>query len=228
MKKRKLFKCIAIATAVILSAQNLQGFAYADTLSAYTLTSAKICIDSTDSILQSGGLLSHDGLSDTADSHSLACASDTEAASKAILDAWNNLDTTVMLSAYNINRSDIGTLYTNLINEYPQYFYVKAYWSYSYNMQDIVTSVSISYNYDTSTIESKRNKYETAVAKAIANIDSTWSDLEKALYINDYLATNCQYDTSYERHSSYDALVDETAVCQGYALAYKDLANRVG
>ena len=151
MKKRKLFKCIAIATAVMLSAQNLQGFAYADTLSAYTLTSDKISMDSTDSILQSGGLLSQDGTSDTtgSHSHSLACASDTEAASNAILDAWNNLDTTVKLSAYNINRSDIGTLYTNLINEYPQYFYVKAYWSYSYNMQDIVTSVSISYNYDT-------------------------------------------------------------------------------
>ena len=62
------------------------------------------------------------------------------------------------------------------------------------------------------------------------------SDLEKAIVLHDYLAVNCEYD--YENYlankipdasyTAYGVLVNRTAVCQGYALAYKYLLNQTG
>lgn len=59
------------------------------------------------------------------------------------------------------------------------------------------------------------------------------SDVKKALLLHDRLAVNTQYDYDFYdetelKHSAYGALVKKTAVCQGYALAYMYLLDRVG
>ena len=62
------------------------------------------------------------------------------------------------------------------------------------------------------------------------------SEQEKALLIHDRLVILCAYDEEnllndtipHESYTMYGALVNHTAVCQGYALAYKYLLARVG
>ena len=63
---------------------------------------------------------------------------------------------------------------------------------------------------------------------AVAQIDPSLSDLEKALAVHDYLALHCEYD--FDRlnsgtlpsisHTAYGALVNRMAVCDGYAGAF--------
>ncbi len=56
------------------------------------------------------------------------------------------------------------------------------------------------------------------------------SDVEKALLIHDRLAVHCEYDynNGENQFDIYGALVDKTAVCQGYAEAYDYLLEQVG
>ena len=70
--------------------------------------------------------------------------------------------------------------------------------------------------------------YESTVYNILSGIDPSWSDEKKLLYIHDYIVTNCQYDQTYNNYSAYDCLVEHSAVCNGYALAFCDLANRLG
>lgn len=61
------------------------------------------------------------------------------------------------------------------------------------------------------------------------NLNGT--DYQNILYIHDCLVDNIQYDTSYEKvgsHSIYGAFIRKECVCEGYAKAFKYLANSAG
>ena len=83
----------------------------------------------------------------------------------------------------------------------------------------------------------KEALFEAAVSRALACVTESMSDLEKALVIHDYLAVLCEYNWEIatgqdadndDIYTAYGCLVNEDAVCAGYASAYKLLLNRLG
>ena len=78
------------------------------------------------------------------------------------------------------------------------------------------------------------------IEKAITEIDQQknaiinslrGSDYQNILYIHDFLVNNIEYDSTFERIGSYTiygALVSKQCVCEGYAKAFKYLANCAG
>lgn len=59
----------------------------------------------------------------------------------------------------------------------------------------------------------------------------TGNDYQKILYIHDYLINTIDYDSSYSSigtYSVYGALIEKKCVCEGYAKAFKYLANSAG
>ncbi len=74
----------------------------------------------------------------------------------------------------------------------------------------------------------QKKELESAVREITGMVDSSWSDLKKALFINDYMALTCEYDLTYSKYTAYDNIVGHTSVCQGYAEAYWLLMNRLG
>ncbi len=81
---------------------------------------------------------------------------------------------------------------------------------------------------------SMRLEYESVVAHILAGINPSWSDAEKLLYLHDYICLNSEYayndDHEPDRRyvSAYANLVQHKSVCDGYARAFYDLANRAG
>jgi len=67
------------------------------------------------------------------------------------------------------------------------------------------------------------------ILQGIKNNNSL-TDVEKALLLHDRLAVHCEYDynNGENQFDLYGALVDKTAVCQGYAEAYDYLLEQVG
>ena len=67
-------------------------------------------------------------------------------------------------------------------------------------------------------------------------IKPNMTDFEKELAIHDHIINNCKYDIENfeagtippESHSAYGALIEGTAVCEGYAKAMKLLMDRAG
>ena len=75
---------------------------------------------------------------------------------------------------------------------------------------------------------SQNSIYKMAISRILSGVNKNWSDFEKILYIHDYLVTNCHYDLTFRHYKAYDAIVNNTAVCQGYSEAYKVLLNKLG
>ena len=78
--------------------------------------------------------------------------------------------------------------------------------------------------------------YEAAVNNILKQIDPGWTDLEKVIFLHDYICdtTNYSFDEDGNTISggitqtAYACLVDHSCVCDGYARAFYDVANRAG
>ena len=124
------------------------------------------------------------------------------------------------------------------------------YWLNQYNCQTDAFDVKLSYSYgppkgtyvdyvmpdyvstSLSQREQMRAKIEAAANRVLATIPVGASDLEKVLAVNDYLALNCEYYVSGSGadaiYTAYGALVNQTAVCQGYSMAANYIFEYLG
>ena len=141
---------------------------------------------------------------------------------------WDNFLPECNLAKYHISMDKIFEIVYAVLNENSNYFYVDVGYAWSGNGNSEVTHVEFSYTDTKENVREKIAAYNKAIAQAVSAIDPAWSDFEKALYLNDYLAANCYYDETYSKYSAYNALVEKTAVCQGYSLAYQALLRKVG
>lgn len=176
-------------------------------------------------ILQAGGMLE-----EAEDSGSLlfrSASPDYTGAEKAVANAIKNFKTSVDVSSYRFQRLQFRNFFQDFLNHHPEFFYLGDTYSYSLS-GNYVQTLYIKYA-SSSTAEMTRmvNTYEKKVRDILSYVDSSWSPLEKALYVNDYLAVNCEYDLTLQNFDAYDALITRKAVCQGYTLAYMDLMNRM-
>ena len=108
-----------------------------------------------------------------------------------------------------------------------------------------VISITVSYLDTAAAYDAQMRACEKAARSILKNVqgNNSLSDAEKALLIHDRLAIWCGYDQDSllfaqaqddislvppEDYTMYGALVNHTAVCEGYAKAYKYLLAKVG
>ena len=94
--------------------------------------------------------------------------------------------------------------------------------SYSDGKKEYKVTFSVSYH---STLEQEK-KVDTKMQDVLTElqVDSLKTDYEKVKAIYDYICDNVIYDDGLTKHSAYEALINGTSVCQGYAsLLYRML-----
>ncbi|WP_242282021.1 S-layer homology domain-containing protein [Bacillus cereus group sp. BfR-BA-01346] len=76
----------------------------------------------------------------------------------------------------------------------------------------------------------EQTEYVMKQAKAIVSSITQvgMDDHEKVKAIHDYVVKHISYDTSYKAYTAYEALVNRSAVCQGYALLTYQLLKEAG
>ncbi|MEA5051065.1 MAG: transglutaminase domain-containing protein [Oscillospiraceae bacterium] len=89
------------------------------------------------------------------------------------------------------------------------------------------------YFYTAEETAAKQTAYDDAVNTALRALDAkNYTDpIDKFLFLHDYLIENVRYDDTQAAgsiHTACGALVDKTAVCDGYARAFHDLCLRAG
>lgn len=142
-----------------------------------------------------------------------------------VADAIENLNPSVDVEKYDLTLKETGKEIAGILNANPTFFTVESI-DADYNSETgKVSEVKFSYLAGASEMT---QKYENEVARILSGIKSSWNDFQKLMYLHDYLVTHTQYDLTYSRYSAYNAIVDHSSVCQGYAEAYEDLANRAG
>lgn len=163
---------------------------------------------------------------------------DWEAAKQAVKDGLRKLEPEIGLYDCTIPMDRRQELYAEAINESPELFYVSAQYAatekdgcidtiYPRYLADGQSTATLS-EADILAISRQRDDLEEKIAEILEPVDEKWTDLEKALYLHDYLATHAQYDLTYSIYDAYTILMTGKGVCMAYALAYKLLMGRVG
>ncbi len=154
----------------------------------------------------------------------LASSATKTQAKAAILAALEAQAESIDVSSYGLTVDEGKLCYKEVLNENPELFYVSGGFSWK-SREDTV--VEITPEYEGYTDEQIRT-FNAVCDSILAQLDASMTDEQKYLFLHDYLVTHCYYDKSLTRHNAYDALVDGTAVCQGYSEAYACLAKLAG
>ena len=130
------------------------------------------------------------------------------------------------LERFELTTEGVGGIYGEMLGTQQLPWYVRLDWSYWCGGRATVQYLAPRY-LDPAVYD--RSRYEKAAAEVLEEtVHPGMSQMQIALSIHDYLAIHCAYDESLERYTAYDALVRDSAVCQGYAEAYMDLLRRAG
>lgn len=163
------------------------------------------------------------------------------ALAQTLTEGFKNFEEMVDIKKHDIHytEEDVDIIITAISGYMPECFHIEAGFSFSYDdRSNQIVGIIPSYAYT-------KNEYQQMMATANAKANEILADIkgndklgdvEKALLIHDRIALLCEYD--YENylqnslphisHTMYGVLGNKTAVCQGYALAYGWLLDKVG
>lgn len=152
-----------------------------------------------------------------------------------VVAALENLETEIDITAYNFpvtneGANEAAAEFLKVVNNNPQLFYVASACgvegSGTVNNPKMVCKPT--YICSSDEVAVMKPKFETAANLAAAQVDKSLDEYQQALLVHDYLALNCEYD--YENynnnsvpeisHTAYGSLVNQVAVCDGYAEAF--------
>ncbi|MDR5588796.1 transglutaminase domain-containing protein [Clostridium aquiflavi] len=141
------------------------------------------------------------------------------------------------------NQNKILDLYFDVMYENPQIFYSSPT-SVNFGKCTIKSSgelnscdIQVTYEYSNDVIDKMREKLNSKIAAIKQKyLDNCSTNLEIEYAAHDYITQNCTYDKdNYDKdtipnisHTSYGALVNQVAVCDGYSKANMLLLNEYG
>jgi len=124
-------------------------------------------------------------------------------------------------------------IFAKMLQQHPEYNYNTVVWRNTNGTYGYHRGSSITKKEQDSRIKAADQAAADAVEKCIA---SGMSGKQKAKAIHNYLVKNCTYDNQVAAYgnqyddafTAYGALVDGSAVCQGYAAAFNLMAKKCG
>lgn len=127
-------------------------------------------------------------------------------------------------------------VYCIVVTDCPELCYARTAcsWYIRWNSNSVV--IKIVPEYFSEIKDAQMNQFNSIVDSVVQAASQLDDPVEQMLYVHDYLVVNCAYnwevatigETENEIvYSAYGALVNGDAVCQGYALAYKVILDRL-
>lgn len=124
-------------------------------------------------------------------------------------------------------------IFVKMLQQHPEYNYGTVVWKSTNGTYGYHRNSSLSKKEQDRKIKKADKAAEDAVKKCIG---SDMSGKQKAKAIHNYLIKNCTYNSQaaaasnqyHDAFTAYGALVDGSAVCQGYAAAFNLMASKCG
>lgn len=134
------------------------------------------------------------------------------------------------VSKYNFKFQQYDAIWTDLVNNECYLAAHSYYLSFLSVVKDSNGKIQQIYIYGADKdFKTRYEKVKANVANAMAGIDPRMSDLEKALYLHDYIDTHVYYKmVGSKTYYAGSALGDGYAVCSGYDDAYRVLLHEAG
>ena len=130
----------------------------------------------------------------------------------------------------------VSKVYEVYDTDHPEVFWLGGDYDFEYYNDDGYTVIDLIFCFDASELDGAKKKFDEETEKALSNAPSNGTDFEKELYINDLLIEKCAYNYDAassdkvvgNEHNAYGALIEGSAVCEGYAKAFQHLSNKLG
>lgn len=153
-----------------------------------------------------------------------------EGFTKKVITGLTNVSSNITnLLSYNISTTDFKVIYSNIINDNPDLFYVSSSYTYYFDKDsDCITSILPRYALTKSEVASAKLVFNQGVQKALSVVDDSMTNVQKALVIHDFLCSIARYPHDYNSemlHSAYGIFYNGDTVCAGYSLAYSYLMH---
>lgn len=153
-----------------------------------------------------------------------------------IVKAMRNFEDEYSFGDDRITKEELNCIVQIVNYNYPDIFILTENNSYSYKYytdnatgETIITKLKLEYTVDRKTYERiVDDVIEPWVESVVSLTNSSFSELEYAVFFHDYLCANYSYDNTLRIHSLHEFITEGTGVCQSYMYAYMALLRRVG
>ncbi len=147
----------------------------------------------------------------------------------AIADCLLNMSEDVSFASETLTESRLDDIYCIVCADYPEIFGMSAYRFWS-TQQGTVTQWTIEPCYDITAEEkaSRLQEIEQVAAAFLSTVAEDATDYEKAKAVYTYVVNSTSYVSTDEDQNMYGALIEQQAVCAGYASAVQYLLQKMG
>lgn len=145
--------------------------------------------------------------------------------------------TIYLFDLHQLDVEQIGAIFTEVLTDHPEFFWTRdvKITGIHFAFASFIT-LEVNSLCEPSALPTMALQMNTVTDYIVQQAEQYETDREKALYVHDYLIMNCAYDeTTYDlqdteslSYTAYGCLVDQSAVCGGYAEAYQLILNRLG
>lgn len=126
-----------------------------------------------------------------------------------------------------ISLDEIQTVFSTYTRDHAEHFWLGNAYSMR-GSEESVVSISPSYTMSGNELTQAKAAFEQAADAMLEGITADISEFERELALHNRLAAAVVYTEGDNAHSAYGALVEGSAVCEGYAEAFQYLLRRVG
>lgn len=226
MKKRTklLWSVLTASTLLLTSVGSCFPTVYATETS---LTPAETLYTNTAMLYQYGDYpaLTQTGSAKTASGKSHILSASLE---QVVYDGMKKNNASISVASFQLSANELKTAVENVLNTSPELFYVNKSYSYSTAEDGTVHNLIPKYNSSGEELQKQKEYYYTQVAQIVNLVQPSWTDLEKIIFVHDYLAQNYSYDTNYSIYDTYNFFVQQKGVCQAYTLTFLAIMKELG
>lgn len=129
---------------------------------------------------------------------------------------------------WELSLDELAKLYETTVNMNTSLHYVKNKVNFevlSDKTINIVPEYKDGYARSTKGYLANKSEFDREVSRILSCVDSSMSDLEKALAVHEHFVRNYEYDLTYSIYDFEELFVEKTGVCQSYADGYTYIMN---
>lgn len=142
----------------------------------------------------------------------------------------------IALNGYSLSEAEVRTAAKALTDDHPEIFWMTG--TMGYYRDDSTTVIQIYSSFSPEEVNQRVNDMRAVANDFYATVPDNLSAFDRELMVHDYLIENVQYDPNIDTinldnnnpdsYTAYGALVNHTAVCEGYTRAFQMLMNGLG
>ena len=157
-----------------------------------------------------------------------ASANNDSAVQELISSGFYSFEQRIDVSEFELDPTELLHIFSCVIKDDPYLFFVSRNLRYSYKTNGCVLTLTPQYTMTLEEYESAVTYCKEKVGAMAALLEHFASEVEKALFLHDFICENFEYDDEMKNDDVYDFLLTGKGTCEAYMLLYTAVLRECG